>query len=79
MLGPTAFSPPLLPHHLVHWTNGGATNLENCVLLCKRHNCSGSPRRSRGGAEGGWNLIRAEGKIVAIAPTMTFALARGPD
>ena len=58
-------------HHLVHWVEGGETNLDNCVLLCKRHH--------RMVHEGGWNLIRAEGKIVAIAPTITFALARGPD
>jgi hypothetical protein len=25
------------PHHVVHWTNGGATALSNLVLLCRRH------------------------------------------
>jgi hypothetical protein len=25
------------PHHVVHWTNGGATALPNLVLLCRRH------------------------------------------
>ncbi len=58
-------------HHLVHWVDGGETSLENCVLLCKRHH--------RMVHEGGWKLIRAEGKIVSIAPTVTFGLARGPD
>ena len=24
-------------HHLVHWADGGETNLENLVLLCSRH------------------------------------------
>jgi hypothetical protein len=24
-------------HHLVHWADGGVTNLENLVLLCSRH------------------------------------------
>ena len=24
-------------HHIVHWANGGDTNLENCQLLCRRH------------------------------------------
>ena len=24
-------------HHLVHWTNGGPTSLDNLVLLCRRH------------------------------------------
>ena len=58
-------------HHLVHWVDGGETNLDNCVLLCKRHH--------RMVHEGGWKLIRAEGKIVSIAPTITFGLPRGPD
>jgi len=58
-------------HHLVHWADGGETNLENTVLLCKRHH--------RLVHEGGWKLIKAEGKIVSIAPTITFGLPRGPD
>jgi hypothetical protein len=24
-------------HHLIHWINGGETNLENSALLCERH------------------------------------------
>ena len=24
-------------HHLTHWANGGPTNLENTVLLCRKH------------------------------------------
>lgn len=24
-------------HHIKHWADGGATDVENCVLLCKRH------------------------------------------
>src|SRR6059036_3914518 len=58
-------------HHLVHWIDGGETNLENTVLLCKRHH--------RMVHEGGWKLIKVEGKIVSIAPTVTFGLPRGPD
>ena len=58
-------------HHLVHWVDGGETNLENTVLLCKRHH--------RMVHEGGWKLIKVEGKIVSIAPTVTFGLPRGPD
>jgi hypothetical protein len=27
----------LYAHHLVHWADGGATNLENLVLLCSAH------------------------------------------
>lgn len=59
-------------HHLVHWAEGGATDLDNLVLLCKRHH--------RMVHEGGWQLIKYEGgRIMAIAPTVTFGLPRGPD
>src|SRR5881398_2077109 len=59
-------------HHLVHWIEGGETNLDNCVLLCKRHH--------RLVHEGGWQLIKTqEGEVVSIAPTITFGLPRGPD
>lgn len=59
-------------HHLVHWIHGGETNLENCILLCKRHH--------RMVHEGGWQLIKTEdGEIVTIAPTITFVATRGPD
>jgi len=58
-------------HHIVHWVDGGETNLDNCVLLCKRHH--------RMVHEGDWKLIKAEGRIITIAPTTTFGLPRGPD
>jgi|SRR2546428_7497539 len=59
-------------HHLLSWINGGPTDLDNLVLLCRRHH--------RMVHEGGWQLIRTEsGEIVTIAPTVTFGLPRGPD
>ena len=59
-------------HHLVHWMHGGATDLDNCVLLCKRHH--------RTVHEGDWRLIRTDdGKIVTLAPRTLFGLPRGPD
>lgn len=59
-------------HHLVHWIEGGETNLRNLVLLCRRHH--------RMVHEGGWQLVkRDDGRIVTVAPTITFAGARGPD
>ncbi|HET7420468.1 MAG TPA: DUF222 domain-containing protein [Candidatus Dormibacteraeota bacterium] len=59
-------------HHLVHWINGGETNLENCMLLCKRHH--------RMVHEGGWQIVKTdEGEIFSVAPTVTFGVARGPD
>src|SRR5438552_4018491 len=59
-------------HHVVHWINGGPTDLDNLVLLCRRHH--------RMVHEGGWQLIKCDdGQIVTIAPTVTFGLPRGPD
>jgi len=56
----------------VHWIEGGETNLDNCVLLCKRHH--------RMVHEGGWQLVKTqESEVVAIAPTITFGLPRRPD
>ncbi len=56
-------------HHLVHWADGGATNLDNCMLLCKRHH--------RMVHEGGWKLVKVNGRVVPIAPTVTFGRPEG--
>jgi hypothetical protein len=37
-------------HHMWHWVNGGPTDLDNVVLLCKRHH--------RMVHEGGWQLVK---------------------
>ena len=60
-------------HHVVHWTHGGSTDLDNLVLLCHRHHWLVH--------EGRWQLIRGDGgKMIAIPPTVTFGPpARGPD
>ena len=58
-------------HHLVQWAAGGETDLENCVLLCKRHH--------RMVHEGGWQLVRRNGKVVPVAPAVNFGYARAPD
>jgi Domain of unknown function (DUF222)/HNH endonuclease len=58
-------------HHFHHWIHGGRTDLDNCVLICKRHH--------RMVHEGRWQLIRVEGRTVPVAPTFRFAPARGPD
>jgi hypothetical protein len=61
------------PHHVVHWINGGSTDLDNLVLLCHRHH--------RMVHEGGWQLVRSEDdEMLAMPPTISFGIsARGPD
>lgn len=48
-------------HHLKHWAHGGATDLNNLVLICHRHHFLVH--------EGGWSLIRGEdGEMKSVAP-----------
>ena len=42
-------------HHVVHWANGGPTELDNLILLCSRHHTSVH--------EGGWNVIAVGGRF----------------
>jgi hypothetical protein len=61
-------------HHLQHWAQGGATDLENLVLLCHRHHWMVH--------EGGWQIVRTEnGDYLAIPPQLDVFrhFARGPD
>jgi hypothetical protein len=48
-------------HHLVPYSEGGRTDLDNLVLLCRRHHVIVH--------EGGWTLVRApDGTITAVPP-----------
>src|SRR5437588_4518053 len=59
-------------HHIVHWLFGGGGEIDNQVLLCHRQH--------RMVHEGGWQLVRTEdGRLITIAPTVTFGRARAPD
>ena len=60
-------------HHIVHWISGGATDLANLVLLCRRHH--------RMVHEGGWQLAKDEEnhQVTVIAPMIQFGATRGPD
>ncbi|HET9849608.1 MAG TPA: DUF222 domain-containing protein [Candidatus Dormibacteraeota bacterium] len=60
-------------HHLVHWTEGGLTDMANLVLLCHRHHWSVH--------EGGWKLARStDDRLLAIPPTYNFFhQPRAPD
>jgi hypothetical protein len=61
-------------HHLVHWPQGGPTDLDNLTLLCRRHHWLVH--------EGGWQLVKTDGGgMHAVPPQMDLfqQLARGPD
>jgi hypothetical protein len=59
-------------HHLLHWIHGGTTDLDNLVLLCRRHH--------RMVHEESWQLVKTDdGQIMPIAPTLTFGRPRAPD
>ncbi len=54
-------------HHLVHWINGGNTELSNLILLCHRHHWLVH--------EGGWQLVKTDEGMMTIAPTTIFGPA----
>lgn len=60
-------------HHLVHWVEGGATDLKNMILLCHRHHWLVH--------EGGWRLVRAKDeRLCPIPPAWDyFYRTRAPD
>jgi len=47
-------------HHIVHWADGGPTELDNLVSLCRRHH--------RAGHEQGWSIHIADGKAIVEPP-----------
>jgi Domain of unknown function (DUF222)/HNH endonuclease len=47
-------------HHLTHWLDGGATSLDNLVLLCRVHH--------RAVHEGDWQLHRGGGRHTLMPP-----------
>jgi HNH endonuclease len=48
-------------HHLLHWLDGGPTDLANLALVCRAHH--------RAVHEGGWRLTRQpDGRLTATPP-----------
>jgi hypothetical protein len=47
-------------HHLRHWAQGGATDLDNLVTICRAHHWKVH--------EGGWRLIRTDEGMVVLPP-----------
>jgi Domain of unknown function (DUF222)/HNH endonuclease len=60
-------------HHLVHWIEGGKTDLSNLILLCHRHHWMVH--------EGGWKLVQAkDDRLLAVPPTYRYSPpVRAPD
>ncbi|MGH7723640.1 MAG: DUF222 domain-containing protein [Candidatus Dormibacteria bacterium] len=60
-------------HHVVHWAQGGRTDLDNLVLLCHRHHWCVH--------EGGRQLVRTgEGGLLTLPPLpQQVSLARAPN
>jgi len=59
-------------HHVVHWTQGGNTDLSNLLLMCHRHHWMVH--------EGGWKLARSDDdQVLAIPPVYDYRQARAPD
>ncbi len=58
-------------HHIVHWTRGGPTALENLALLCRRHHRfvhEGGWRMALDGADRTVRFIRPDGRELPPVP-----------
>ncbi len=65
-------------HHILHWAQGGKTDLSNLILLCQHHHWMVH--------EGGWRLsLAADGSVISVPPDTDFHApsmypsARAPD
>ena len=57
-------------HHISHWIDGGETNLENTLLLCRRHH--------RAIHEHGFTVVREHGEVVFRDPAGAVLPPSGP-
>nr|WP_091930671.1 HNH endonuclease signature motif containing protein [Blastococcus sp. DSM 46786] len=59
-------------HHLVHWIDGGQTDLGNCALLCERHHTKiHHGFRIERQPDGRWRTYRPDGTEILILPRIT--------
>ncbi len=65
-------------HHVEHWVDGGATSLDNLVLLCRRHHRAvhegGFEVKQR--SDGTTTFLRANGAVLEQAPALPAPFAR---
>ncbi len=63
-------------HHLLHWSDGGVTRLDNLVLLCRRHHRAVHEGKFAvvRGLDGALTFLRPDGKLLQVAPAAPFAL-----
>lgn len=65
-------------HHVEHWVDGGATSLENLVLLCRRHHRTvhegGFELRQQ--RDGTMTFLRPNGAVLEVAPALPALFAR---
>ena len=65
-------------HHVEHWIDGGATSLDNLVLLCRRHHRAvheGGFSLMQGG-DGTTTFVRSTGTVLDVAPALPVLLPR---
>ena len=59
-------------HHITHWADGGATSLDNLVLLCRRHHRL--VHEGGYGIDRGWNsatFVRPDGRRIEESPSLS--------
>jgi Domain of unknown function (DUF222) len=61
-------------HHLLHWIDGGETNLENSALLCERHHTKVHHGfRVERQPDGRWRTFRPDGTEILIGEALAHA------